>query len=362
VATAIERHVPEAGRAHFAATVAAHRAKVEVEKSPAEKGAAIEVPFLFVEFEGDAFLADGEKILERVDWSLLNHPAEIGEAEMDFRRSEQFIEIDIDGEKLVFSQGSERVQPGLGLIDPSDTNLEATLVQWLERHCRAQWLPPDELSAWLAKLIAWMTTVRGVQVRTLIDWQYPLATKIRAKIDAIRRSVRVQAHQRALFDDLAVVRADLSAVARFDAESYSTVPTQSTGAFRLKKHLLGPSRVALLDGDLGGEEFQCAYTLDNLDEVELWVRNLPRHPASFWLPKAEGRFYPDFVARLTDGRLFIVEYKGAHLIGAPDEREKTLLGTLWARKTGNVFATVQKMLHGVDVEGQLRNAIAAASR
>lgn len=362
VATAIERHVPEAARAHFAATVAAHRAKVEVEKSPAEKGAAIEVPFLFVEFEGDAFLADGEKILERVEWSLLNHPAEITEAELDFRRSEQFIEIDIDGEKLVFSQGAERVAPRLGLSEPSDIDLEATLVQWLERHCRAAWLPPEELSAWLAKLVVWMTTARGVPVRTLIDWQYPLATKIRSRIDAIRRSVRVQAHQRALFDDLAVVRADPAAIARFDADSYRTVPTQSTGAFRLKKHLLGPSRIALLDGDLGGEEFQCAYTLDNLGSVDLWVRNLPRHPASFWLPKADGRFYPDFVARLTDGRLCVVEYKGAHLVGAPDEKEKTLLGNLWARKSGNVFVTAQRMLHGVDVAGQIRQAIANASR
>jgi type III restriction enzyme len=72
----------------------------------------------------------------------------------------------------------------------------------------------------------------------------------------------------------------------------------------------------------------------------------------------EGRFCPGFGARLTDGRLFIVEYKGAHLIGAPDEREKTLLGKLWARKTGNVFATVRKALDGVGFEGQLRNAVA----
>ena len=362
VATAIERHVPEPARAHFAATVAAHRAKVEVEKSPAEKGAAIEVPFLFVEFEGDTFRAEAERILERVEWSLLRHPAEIGEAEMDFRRSESFIEIDIEGEKLTFSKGAERIEPGLPLPDPSDAGLEASLVQWLETKCRANYLPPEDLSAWLAKLVAWLITVRGIPLQTLIAWQYPLATKIRAKIEQIRRTVRTEAHQRALFDDLAVVRAEPSAVARFDAESYRTVPTQSTGAFKLKKHLLGPSRIALIDGDLGGEEFQCAFTLDGLDEIELWVRNLPRHPASFWLPKADGRFYPDFIARLTDRRLCVVEYKGAHLIGAPDEKEKTMLGHLWARKSGNVFITAQKMLHGVDVAGQIRHAIATAPR
>ena len=128
-----------------------------------------------------------------------------------------------------------------------------------------------------------------------------------------------------------------------------------------QRHLLGPSRITLLDGNLGGEEFQCAYTIDGFEEVEVWVRNLPRHPSSFWLPKSDGRFYPDFVAKLTDGRLMVVEYKGAHLVGAPDEREKTLLGELWARNTGNLFITAQKMRHGIDVSGQLRSALQSPS-
>jgi len=356
-AAVIERHIPADGRAHFATSVAAHRAKVEAEKSPAELGASIEAPFLFVEFEGEAFLADAALILERVEWSILDHPAELSEAELTFSRSQSFIEIDVDGEKLVFTQGSERIEPSLALSEPSDTDAAATLVQWLERKCRTTDVPSEELRAWLARLITWLTEIRRVPVRSLVDWQYPLAMKIRSKIDGIRRTVRLQAHQRALFAPDAVVRADASAVARFDGDSYRTVPTQPTGAFRLQRHLLGPSRITLLDGNLGGEEFQCAFAIDSLEEVEVWVRNLPRHPSSFWLPKADGRFYPDFVAKLTDGRLMVVEYKGAHLVGAPDEREKTLLGELWARKTGNVFVTAQRMLHGVDVAGQLRNAI-----
>lgn len=358
VVQAIERHVPEAQRGDLSAAVAKHREKVEAEKSPADRGVAIEVPFLVVEFQGDLFRAESSLILERVEWSLLDHPATITEDEMDFRRSESFIEIDIEGEKLTFTQGSERTGPLPGLIAPSDTDTEATLVQWLERKCRSADISQPELTAWLTKLVSWMVNTRGVAVRTLIDWQYPLATKVRSKIDAIRADVRSRAHQEALFGPEAVLGDDPSAIARFDDASYAAVPTQSTGAFRLQRHLLGPSRIPLLDGNLGGEEFQCAFTLDSLDEVEVWVRNLPRHPASFWLPKVDGRFYPDFIARLTDGRLFVVEYKGAHLLGAPDEREKTLLGTLWARETGNVFATVQKMLHGIDVAGQLRNAIA----
>ena len=66
---------------------------------------------------------------------------------------------------------------------------------------------------------------------------------------------------------------------------------------------------------------------------------------------------PIFVARLTDGRLFVVEYKGEHLVGAPEAREKDPIGRIWARTTGNVFVMVRNMAHGIDMTGQLRAAI-----
>ena len=37
---------------------------------------------------------------------------------------------------------------------------------------------------------------------------------------------------------------------------------------------------------------------------------------------AGGNFSPDFVANLDDGRVFVVEHKGAHLLLDPDEQEK----------------------------------------
>src|SRR5260370_39871122 len=51
-------------------------------------------------------------------------------------------------------------------------------------------------------------------------------------------------------------------------------------------------------------------------------------PNAFWLQLSGGRFYPDFVAMLTDGRILVVEYKGKHL--EQDAGEKRLIGELWA--------------------------------
>ena len=66
-------------------------------------------------------------------------------------------------------------------------------------------IPTAELSPWLARLVSWLVTERNLSVRTLIDWQYPLATRIRAKIEEIRAGVQAGAYQRALFDDTAVL-------------------------------------------------------------------------------------------------------------------------------------------------------------
>ena len=75
----------------------------------------------------------------------------------------------------------------------------------------------------------------------------------------------------------------------------------------------------------------------SLREVKYWVRNLERQPVySFWLPTSTDRFYPDFVAELNDGRIVVVEYKGAHLYGNDDSREKRDIGSVWAGPAAGV--------------------------
>jgi len=73
-----------------------------------------------------------------------------------------------------------------------------------------------------------------------------------------------------------------------------------------------------------------------MQEVKVWVRNLERQPEySFWLPTATDRFYPDFVAELQDGRLMVVEYKGADRYSNDDSKEKRAIGEVWASLSNN---------------------------
>jgi len=65
--------------------------------------------------------------------------------------------------------------------------------------------------------------------------------------------------------------------------------------------------------------------------VRHWVRNLDTAPCGFALPTSRGHFYADFVAELVDGRVALLEYKGAHLLNDPYEIEKRQVGEIWAR-------------------------------
>ena len=78
---------------------------------------------------------------------------------------------------------------------------------------------------------------------------------------------------------------------------------------------------------------RCAQVIDSLATVKYWIRNVVRHPNSFWLPTATDKFYPDFVALLNDGRLLVVEYKGAHIAETSDTNEKRTIGALWERSS-----------------------------
>ena len=71
------------------------------------------------------------------------------------------------------------------------------------------------------------------------------------------------------------------------------------------------------------------------------------------------RPYPDFVAELNDGRLFVVEYKGAHLADSADTDEKRLIGKLWEdRSEGKgLFMVVEKEVDGADMREQIRRNV-----
>ena len=180
--------------------------------------------------------------------------------------------------------------------------------------------------------------------------KYVLARALRTRICQLRDGEKAKAGQAFLFDPGAPVEATGAHAFEFRAGMYDGVRVYA-GGYRFKKHFLGPDRVPDFDGKAGGEEERCAQVLDSLGEVRWWLRNIPRHGASFWLPTAHQRFYPDFVAELTDGRKFVLEYKGEQ--GWTDAELDRVAGRTWERAGGGLFLMVRERADGLEMVGQL---------
>jgi len=110
---------------------------------------------------------------------------------------------------------------------------------------------------------------------------------------------------------------------------------------------------------MNAEELACALELDKHPRVKHWVRNLERNLShAFSLPTSSDWFYPDFVAQLEDGRLLVVEYKGAHLASNADTQEKAAIGQAWARLSGNRFLMASKQDEaGRSLAAQIEHAL-----
>lgn len=349
---AIAEALPETERTGFSAAVTKYRVEVKDQLSPAEQGEAFEVPRLVSEIQGEFEFADTDVFMEFHDWSLLDHSSRLGEGEFAIRETARSFEIDLDGNRITYQFADEEEQLALD-VDVEGWTPEA-LVLWLDRQVRQPDIHQSELLRWLRDLVGHLITTRGMHIAALMRCKFILARKVREKLAAIRQQERDGVYQRYLFSPEAKVEVSFDEAFAFKDGMYWD-QRRYRGRWKPRKHFLGPDHVPAFDGAENGEEFQCAQAIDSLPGLKFWIRNVARHPNSFWLPTATDKFYPDFVAQLEDGRLLVVEYKGAHIADAPDTAEKRIIGQLWERKTGGkgVFVVVEKTVDGRDMRDQI---------
>lgn len=245
-----------------------------------------------------------------------------------------------------------RVSPFHWLGDPVEGWTEQGLVLFLDRQLRDPHIGQGELVRWLSDLVGHLTGPRNIPLSTLMQCKYVLARKVKDKLDAIRTKERAAVYQHQLFGPQAKPEISFDHGFTFIDDMFAGVRVYR-GAYRFSKHFTGWDHVPAFDGE--GEELDCAKALDSLPQVKHWIRNVPRHPQAFWLPTASGRFFPDFVAELLDGRILVIEYKGAHLADAADTDEKRTIGALWEKTSQGkaLFLMVEKLVDGRDMRAQM---------
>ena len=349
---AICEAMPASERPRFEAALTVYR----VQLSPAQQGRPFTVPGLMTEIQGTLEFADAGLLMEYHDWSLLDHSPRMGPEEFAIHETVRSFEIDLDGRRITWHFARE-TEP-LALHSSVDGWTSEALVLWLDRQVSQVDISQGDLLKWLSALVDHLLTRRGMTLAALVRCKFLLASKIERKIKGIRQQERDGVYQRYLFAPGSVVTVSFDHIFTFVDGMYRD-QRRYRGHWKPNKHFLGANHMPAFDGAEDGEEVRCAHALDGLPQVAYWIRNVARHPESFWLPTATDRFYPDFVARLNDGRLLVVEYKGAHIAEGSDTAEKRAIGDLWQRKSGGhgLFIVVEKIVNGKDVRQQLEDAI-----
>lgn len=333
------------------AAVQRHRVTHLNSIAPAERGEKFAVPRLFVvDEQGTLDLAEREMLLDLGGWTLNSFPAALTSQEFSIHETAQRWEVDLQGEKVTYTHVEQNAQLEIGLLKLDWTDLQ--LSRWLDRECRQADVTQPVLLEFCRKVIADLTTRRGLALNDLLRFKYQLAKAVQQKIAAYRQQAYAHSYQTFLLAPDAQVETSFADGFAFDNRPYPA-NWNYTGAYQFKKHFFGS--VGELDSK--GEEFECAKALDTLPAVKYWLRNLSTRPqTSFWLPTSTDRFYPDFVALLQDGRVFVIEYKGEPYITNDDSREKTNIGELWAAKSQGKGLFLMAQAHdaqGRDVRQQL---------
>ena len=310
--------------------------------------------------QGTLEFADTDVFMEYHDGSLLDHSPNMYDNEFTIRETARNFEIDLDGKRVTYQFASAEEQLALN-VDVVGWTPES-LVLWLDRQVRQMDIHQRELLKWLRESVDYLVIARGMRISALMRCKFLLARKIQDKISRIRQEERHSIYQRYLFASGSRVEVSFETGFSFQAGMYRD-QQRFRGHWKPVKHFLGSEDVPVFYGAEDGEEVQCAQVIDSLTDVAYWIRNVARHPESFWLPTATGKFYPDFVVQLSDSRLLVVEYKGAHLADGPDTAEKRTIGALWekASEGKGLFIIAERMVDGMDVREQLTQKIGDTS-
>jgi type III restriction enzyme len=243
---------------------------------------------------------------------------------------EAHVDVDTAGQVTVAFVTDLHEQLALALQERGWT--KSVLVNWLDRRLpfpSRRDITRGSSTLFIAKALDVIETKLSLGIGGMARAKFRLVEAL-VKVIAKHRDAReATAFERALFPQSGLEFETSSDIELVFDESRYAYNQPYKGGTDFKKHLF---RVI---GDLesSGEEYECAVHLERSKDVKAWVRNTSRQQHSFWLQTSSDKFYPDFLALLNDGRVLVIEYKGAPYFTNDDSKEKRLVGELWADRS-----------------------------
>ncbi len=317
---------------------------IEFFQTPAELGERFRIPQLALRVQGELQLFDDPEVLE-YPWDLSTYDAaptgdDLTALGAGLKVSEGG-EIDVDDESgKVVSRFLPDLQRDLGLVYQPENWDEVRLATWLCRNLPEPSLTHASKQAFVARWLTELLRRDGFTLARANLQKFLVRNLLEARIRDLRKQAVRKAFQQTLFGDDAASRVAVTDQYAFEFHAQAYAPSRDYdgrfGHFDFRKHFYG--RIGDFDSK---EEFECACWLDiqaQQGHIQFWVRNLVRREgSSFFLQKADGRFYPDFLCQLpakdgAPGPILAVEYKGAdRWVAVEDDR---LIGGLWANLSG----------------------------
>lgn len=303
--------------------------------TPAERGVRARIPLLSFEQAGFFDVFDESPLLD-ADWEIDDFDPALTEGEFSkdveaMRRARlsvsQLEKIECD----VF----DRLDSQLALFGYEQGWTAVDLVGWLDRNLTVPYADRGQKVAWLNKAVTLLLDTRGFDLDELAYRKFRLRGALERKLVA-----GLTLAKQHVFDGLFAepnafsLREEHSITFEIGRYGYD-VPY--AGLLPLKRHFFP------VIGNLksSGEEFYCAeYIANQLAGVDWWVRNVEKKPHSFWLQTASDKFYPDFVVKMQNGLMLVVEYKGNHIADSRDSEEKKQIGQLWANRSNDQYRFV----------------------
>ncbi len=302
------------------------------------------LPYLSIEDEGLVVPFEESAVLEFIDVSEndIIQNATLTEDEFDIDLIERSVLIDIsDNSKII----KERIDVQESLFGTGEVNEEtvehkygayqgnvvakklATSIAKLIRDENEEILQiygSDKLNEFIYLAITRLEKDREIPLQALFAKKYHLKRAMLIKLSKLVSDFKVASFDKLL--EVSRFSVSTNNMITFSSDNYH--PNIDSRSHEFKKH-----KYQYVDKLDSKEEYEVAKYIDGLDGVVTWIKNIVKNPKdSFWLQTATGKFYPDFIIKLENGKTVMAEYKGEHLKN-DDTKRKDEIGNFWASQS-----------------------------